>query len=187
MPHSRTLPTPSNPTAEGTTYYGAATITAPASLIWSTLLDLPNYTWNPFTPLITRDPPSSDSDSSELSVGAKLVVHAYIPPHPSSTLPHTPASLEKHKQKAHKTPVQVSVIDPQRYMLAWKATGYPSFFLKTERVMEIEDFGDGKCEFRNFETFRGTGRHAVGLAVGAVSWDSFYDVDVPLFMPRSGA
>lgn len=35
--------------------------------------------------------------------------------------------------------------------------------------MEIEDFGDGKCEFRNFETYRGTGRHAVGLAVGGVS------------------
>ena len=143
MPHSRTLPTPSYPNPKGVTFYGAATIAAPAAQIWSTLLDLPSYhEWNTFTPDPTPTLPPPD-----IKPGLELHFTAYLKPN------------DKKGKEMH---VRITRL-MQGKQLCWTSLGYPHWALRGERVMEIRDFGDGLCEFRTFETME-------GILVSAVKW-----------------
>ena len=144
MPRTTSLPTPNNHSASGVTFYASTTISATASLIWSTLLDFESYPqWNTFTPRTTFRTP--------LKVGDKGDLDAYMKP--SDTKPKL-------------TQLEITLFDEEKHQLAWKAIGFPTWFLRPERVQEVKDLGDGTCEFRSYETMAGPGRYAVLQVVG---------------------
>lgn len=148
MPHTPSLPTPSNPSASGTTFYGRSTITAPASLIWSTLLDFHSYTWNTFTP--TADF-SSGSASRPIQVGD------------TGTLS---VCMDRGNPRSRPTHVQVTLVDSAARRLSWKGVDYPPWALRPERMMEVVELEGGRCEFRSYETMAGPGAWVVAWMMG---------------------
>lgn len=59
-----------------------------------------------------------------------------------------------------------------KYVICWKATGYPTWSLRPERVQEVEileqaEDGTDRCEFRSWETMAGPLSSVVKRVVGA--------------------
>jgi len=59
--------------------------------------------------------------------------------------------------------------------IAWKATGYSNWQLRSERVMEFWDDGEGGTEYVCWETFGGVLGRVVKGMVGGVLVDRFGD------------
>jgi len=147
MPLPKSLPTPSNPSASGTTFYGSATINAPASIVWQKLLDFSDYTSNTFTPVVEF--PSLSSHP--LQPGDQGSLDAYVGANDESARP---------------TKVQITLVDEKNHKFGWKGLGLPTWALRPERVQEVVDLGDGQCEYRTWETMGGPGAMVVNWMMG---------------------
>ena len=62
--------------------------------------------------------------------------------------------------------MQVTLVDSAARRLCSKSTDYPSWALRPERMQEIMELGDGKCEYRSWETIAGHGAWVVALMMG---------------------
>ena len=65
--------------------------------------------------------------------------------------------LSASDKQSRSTTVEVTLVDEKNYRLAWKGMDYPTWALRPERVQEIVDLGDGKYEYRTWETMQGAG------------------------------
>ena len=148
MPHSENLPTPSNPSATGTTYYGATVINAPADVVWKKFLSFSDYTWNSFTPAVTFS-------TNSVKVGDSAIL-----------------DVRNLTSKPMSVPVEVTMIDEANHKLSWKGTGYPSWWIMAERVQQVVSLADGengerRCEFISWETMQGAARMITNWMLGA--------------------
>ncbi|MCJ1375382.1 hypothetical protein MMC20_006617 [Loxospora ochrophaea] len=177
MPHSQTLPTPSNPSASGITYFATTTISAPASLVWAALLDFPRYPeWNSFTTRVTFPNNNNDPHRPPLPrVGDTGDLDARIAsPTAAPNVTKVVVSVVDVPTTAD-VDVDVDLTPGVKYRLCWKAQGYPTWSLRPERVMEVEvlEVGEGEdgrerdwCEFRTWETMAGPLAGVVRRVVG---------------------
>lgn len=143
MPLPKSLPTPSNPSASGITFFGSANINTPASLVWAKLLDFQNYSWNTFTPVAIFE-------CSRIEPGVHGTLDAYV-------------GVDDTNRP---TKVQLTLVDEENRKLAWKGLGILAWALRPERVQEIVDLGGGKCEYRTWETMAGPGATVVSWMMG---------------------
>ncbi|KAK4964007.1 hypothetical protein LTR66_012525 [Elasticomyces elasticus] len=129
--------------------YAACTINAPASKVFEAILDTPSWPqWNTFVPsaTVTKQPHAQEGDS-RLAVGTCMTFKV--------SMTSTVSTISKEV---------VSIIEnitPENRVgrICWSLDNSgmltPSFMIRAERVNEIEDNGDGTCEYRTWETFAG--------------------------------
>jgi hypothetical protein len=144
----------------------SATISAPASLVWSILLDTSKYpNWNSFCPHVTihSQPPDVDKSDTNLHFNTSLTFHVVMdnakpnnvtdtqlritdistPDAPSSYIPQDVLNMdESYSSDLRKV-----------YRIAWTTEGnFVARGLRTERFHEIIPLGDGsECEVRTWE------------------------------------
>jgi len=151
----------------------STTISAPALLCVEKVLDLQSYTkWNTFVPSasVTKSAPAQGQGQEEneenedddpftkhrreggVAPGAKIRFNVLMTPG-SNNSPRAVdlevTVLETFTEEGHR----------KGYRVAWKATGFPHFLLRSERVQEFVEHltAEGKVEtrYRCWETFGG--------------------------------
>jgi hypothetical protein len=118
------------------------------------LLDFENYhQWNTFTPEATFPAAIKESRAPRVGDHGTVVAHLASP-----------------EAAARPTNVEITTINEEHFRVTWKATEFPSWSLRGERVQELIEVepenGKERCEFRNYETQAGPLRWAVKAAVG---------------------
>ncbi|KAJ9629781.1 hypothetical protein H2203_002162 [Taxawa tesnikishii (nom. ined.)] len=151
MPDSSTepRPTPNIPSGGLFSPYGNATINASASAVYHALIDTSTWPqWNTFVPSATiTHQPDQAKGSARMVEGTGLLLHVKM------TSSFTTVSKEVVFQVD--PPPSPGKVTRVCWHLDNKAILTPRFMLHADRVNEIEDHGDGTCEFRSWETFGG--------------------------------
>jgi len=116
------------------------TIKAPASVVWSKLIDTSTYpTWNTFVPQADTKPANADSPNPNfLALGSRSKFHAKLNGRTFPTFQRVSEFSEPETGK------------PGVYRISWVSEQYPSFLLTSYRFNEIEEV-DGGCVYRTGE------------------------------------
>ncbi|HEX8869031.1 MAG TPA: SRPBCC domain-containing protein [Lentzea sp.] len=125
-------------------------IDAPASFVWSVLLDYPSYpSWNPYTLAV----------STTLEVGSPIDL----------TLPKPDGSAGTWVSREY-----IRVVEPPRLLRYDTGDTFPGLLGTRDQV--ITPLGSGRCSYRTFETFTGKYAEAVFTAQGAYVKSGFDSV-----------
>lgn len=172
------LPSPVETPAHGSggvfTLSCSATIAAPLRTILETLLDTRSYpAWNAFVPSISiskqpdSPPPFPECLSGSeivgldttLQKGTEFVLDVHLDPN--------------NARKRSPTALVLSILEDfesegrHGVRVAWKTGGWtPGFLLRTERIQEFLETGDGIVEYRCWETMYGLLASTVRYVVG---------------------
>ncbi|PSK42728.1 hypothetical protein B9Z65_5650 [Elsinoe australis] len=165
------IPTPTIPTGALFSASSSATIHAPASKIYNTLLESTTWpSWSSFVPhvSISSQPPGTDPSSTRLVVGTAMNFTVHMSP----------------KMKT-KSPEEVNIVsaaprdeDPPgtKYTICWVGRMMPGVVLRAERVNEIVKTEDpGRCEYKTWETFAGVAAYAVKWSTEGLLVERFED------------
>lgn len=164
MSSSNNLPVPSIPSSRVVFYvHAVTTIAAPSSAVFSTLLNTATWPeWNTFCNSVTiRSQPSAPSDGSSDAVfrkNTKFTLHVTMDPKKPTKKTHVVGVVTELDADGPAKRV-LWAMDPQ-------AAGLISWGLRTERVHEIKDIGDGKCEVRTWECQAGPLAYTVKYMYG---------------------
>lgn len=142
--------------------YAEATVAAPPSAVYKTLIDTSTYgDWNNFVSSVAINKrPESDSVSQDALLKKDMVMTFTVHMSPTSTTQSKELVLQVDDCPSTPELGKKTVV---RWIMANKENYTPKFFLAAERVNEIEDLGDGTCIYRSWETFG-------GLAARIVKW-----------------
>lgn len=74
--------------------------------------------------------------------------------------------------------MEITLLEPfdknkKGWRVAWKATSFPGFALRSERVQEVVDDGQGGTEYTCWETMYGPLAYVVKLATGSALEKNF--------------
>jgi uncharacterized protein YndB with AHSA1/START domain len=146
--------------------YASTTVSAPAALVWSVLLETSKYpTWNGFCPRVTihSQPQGVDKSDTSLHLNTSFTFHVVM----DSAKPDkvTDTQLRVTDISTPEEPSQYipqDVLDSEEayasdlgkvYRIAWTTEGtFVARGLRTERFHEIIPLGDGgECEVRTWE------------------------------------
>ncbi|TKA68736.1 hypothetical protein B0A49_06691 [Cryomyces minteri] len=162
-------PTPLIPEGGLFSPYASAIIRASPSRIHSIIIDTSSYPkWNTFVPnaTITKQPNKPAIDSQ-----LAMDTHMTLKGHMTESMPFASKEI-------------VSMLDEPKTgkgavtRICWNFHGgmlLPGMVMKAERVNEIEDLGDGTCEYRTWETFGGMTAHVVRWKYGKTLQERFED------------
>jgi hypothetical protein len=140
--------------------YAEATVAAPPSAVYKTLVDTSTYgKWNTFVSSVAINK-RPDSDVQDALLKKDMIMTFTVHMSPTSTTQSKEHVLQVDDRPSVPSPGKKTVI---RWIMANKENYTPKFFLAAERVNEIEDLGDGTCIYRSWETFG-------GLAARIVKW-----------------
>ena len=129
------------------------------------LMDFDSYhKWNTFTTRVSF--PSAASASRLPIIGDTGDLDARIAS-PTATPNLTRVEISAVEVPSEGEEGKVGV----KYMICWKALGYPTWSLRPERVQEVEvlepgEDGKERCEFRSWETMAGPLAAVVKRVVG---------------------
>lgn len=169
-----TLPTPTHgPGGSFTLACSTSISTTPAACVTAVLKPATWPQWNTFVPraTITEYPSSPPSIPAGLDLQPDVETEDVL-------VPETLVNFDVHMNLDAKVTNQQSILvtrleelDGERkgFRVAWKAEGFPSFLLRSERVqefVEIEGQGAVACEYFCWETFYGLLAPVVRLSVG---------------------
>lgn len=142
--------------------YAEATVAAPPSAVYKTLVDTSTYgNWNKFvSSVVINKRPASDSNTTDAFLKKDIIMTFTVHMSPTMTTQSKEHVIQVDDCPTTPTPGKVTTI---RWIMANKENYTPKFFLAAERVNEIEDLGDGTCTYRSWETFN-------GLAARIVKW-----------------
>jgi Polyketide cyclase / dehydrase and lipid transport len=144
----------------------STTISAPASLVWSVLLDTSQYpNWNSFCPRVTihSQPPNVDKTDPNLRLNTSLTFHVVMDNAKPGKVTDTQLRVtDISTPEAPSGYIPQDVLDGEEayssdlgkiYRIAWTTEGsFVARGLKTERFHEIIPLGDGReCEVRTWE------------------------------------
>ncbi|KAJ9603783.1 hypothetical protein H2200_011969 [Cladophialophora chaetospira] len=144
---------------------------APASLVFDTILNVNDYSWNQWVPRVSinSQPEGVDKDSETLHMDTEFTFHVMMKP--SS---ETPTQLKVTDISTPENPssyIPTSTLEndgtysenlQEVYRIAWKVHGgFASRGLKGERFHEIIALGENECEVRTWENQGGVLAHAV--------------------------
>jgi len=135
------------------------TIKAPASVVWSKLIDTSTYpTWNTFVPQADTKPANADSPNpNSLALGSRSKFHAKLN---GRTFPTFQRVTEFTVPSDSKTRI---------HRISWVSEQYPSFLLTSYRFNEIEEVEgeDGmECVYRTGEDQSGPMAYVVKALFG---------------------
>lgn len=142
--------------------YAETRINAPPQVVYDAILDVYEWKdWNSFIygVTITKNPnPHGKADGSHkrMTGGTCMIFHRKLSDDPNEKQPSSRqvvTLVEKLKLSSdgHKTPCVTRI----RWQLDNAAASTPGMLLKTERVNEIEEVGDGTTIYRTWEVFAG--------------------------------
>lgn len=169
-----TLPTPSHgPGGSFTLACSTAISAAPSACLVAVLKPTTWSQWNTFVPraIIAEYPSSPPSIPAGLDLKSDVETEEAL-------VPDTLVTFDVHMNLDEKVTNHQSILvtrleelDGQRkgFRVAWKAEGFPSFLLRSERVqefVEVEGEGAVACEYFCWETFYGLLAPVVRLSVG---------------------
>lgn len=143
------LPTPTLPTAKGVwTFYGSATIHAPAKVVYSALRDFQSYPqWNKYTPTIT-----TATKTNSVQVG-DMITLAYRPEPTGDTMD---------------VPCKIMTLNDAELSLCWRgcAMNIPTWIFLPEKVQKVTPIGEEECLYEIFETQAGPMAYVVKWSMG---------------------
>jgi hypothetical protein len=140
--------------------YAEATVAAPPSAVYKTLVDTSTYgKWNTFVSSVAINK-RPDSDVQDALLKKDMIMTFTVHMSPTSITQSKEHVLQVDDCPSVPSPGKKTII---RWIMANKENYTPKFFLAAERVNEIEDLGDGTCIYRSWETFG-------GLAARIVKW-----------------
>jgi len=147
-PPNLDLSTPRIPSSAAVlTIYAHTKIEAPASKILSTLLDTSTWSsWNTFAPHVNiSSQPSSPNDTTDhfLRKDTHFTMEVIMDPSKPTKFYHTALVVTDLQDTA---PVKTV-----SWAIDAAATGLMSYGLRTERLHEIREVGNGTCEVRTWE------------------------------------
>ena len=154
-------------------------IHAPPDTVFAVLTDHTKWPeWNRFVPRLTviSSPPPADAEpdagaletliqrgdgSTYLKKDTKVYFEVHLDPD------------NPDPRSGRKEAIQVTLLEPyghagrKGWRIAWKPTGYPGVALRSERVQEFVDDGEGGTEYTCWETMYGFLGPVVRLTTGA--------------------
>jgi hypothetical protein len=140
--------------------FAEATVAAPPSAVYKTLVDTSTYgKWNTFVSSVAINK-RPDPDVQDALLKKDMIMTFTVHMSPTSTTQSKEHVLQVDDCPSTPQPGKKTVI---RWIMANKENYTPKFFLAAERVNEIEDLGDGTCIYRSWETFG-------GIAARMVKW-----------------
>lgn len=182
------IPTPTHGAGGSFSVISALHIAAPPDIAFTTVLEHSSWPeWNRFVRRVTvsssappaaaasSEPPPSSADASALeTVIAKDDGQRYIK---KGTLMTFQVHLDPDNEKSYtKQDMEVTLLEPfdavdkqkhkKGWRVAWKGTSIPAILLRTERVQEFVDDGNGGTEYTCWETMYGPLAPVVRLTTG---------------------
>lgn len=173
------IPTPTHGTGGSFSVISALHIAAPPDVAFTTLLEHSTWPeWNRFVRRVTVSSapppaaePSSDACALETAI-AKDDGKRYIK---KGTLMTFQVHLDPDNEKSYtKQNMEVTLLEPfdaqnkkkKGWRVAWKGTSIPGLLLRTERVQEFVDDGQGGTEYTCWETMYGPLAPVVRMTTG---------------------
>ena len=168
--------------------HSSTKVSAPASVVFSTLLDYPAYTkWCTWTPkgITIRSQPSGDATSTDdhvLKKGTHFSLQVMMDPQKPDSLsstdlyvtdistPKNPSSYISPNglREGNFTP------DPGKvYRISWAGEGAMAWLIQSERFHEVIVTGEEACEVRSWECFKGVMARVVKMMYQASLMDGF--------------
>lgn len=161
------IPVPTHGNGGSFSVLATAHINAPPSACLAAIRDTSTWSkWNTFNPSVTIDP-KSPSPSPILEIG---------------TIASVKVVMDDLKDASRDQGIVVTFIDQdiskksagkQGWRLAWKATGYKDWQLKSERVLEFVDDGNGGTEMAVWDTLGGAMGKMAKMTAGKEMVGSF--------------
>jgi hypothetical protein len=165
--------------------YASTKVSAPASLVFSTLLDTPSYPkWNTWCPSITiRSQPGSDSSSPVLELDSHFTLHVMMDSSKPSKFTDTSlrvTDFSTPEKPSNYVPAEL-LEDPsftldlsKVYRIAWTTEGgFVAKGLRSERFHEIIVQGEEECEVRTWECLGGVLARTVKWFYGELLMEKF--------------
>ncbi|EON98780.1 putative polyketide cyclase dehydrase protein [Phaeoacremonium minimum UCRPA7] len=167
-----TTPTPSFGGNGSFTLSCSTRIAASPDTCLGVLLKTGDYpSWNPLIPKVTMDAPPAHPETDEAKLPpAHLRGADYVA---KGTLMTFEVHVELNPDKiTNRTPIECTMLEPfpgerKGWRLAWKPTSFPEWFMRSERIQEVVDDGNGGTEYTCWETFYGPFSPVIRMVVGA--------------------
>lgn len=172
------IPTPTHGAGGSFSVISALHIAAPPDIAFTTLLEHSTWPeWNRFVRRVTISsaPPASTEPSSDASALETAIAKddgkRYIK---KGTLMTFQVHLDPENENSYtKQNMEVTLLEPfdaqdkkKGWRVAWKGTSIPGLLLRTERVQEFVDDGQGGTEYTCWETMYGPLAPVVRLTTG---------------------
>ncbi|KAF2096995.1 hypothetical protein NA57DRAFT_57605 [Rhizodiscina lignyota] len=149
MVYEKILPTPSHEEGKGVwTFYGSATIDAPAEQVWEAAKDFQSYPqWNLYT--VRSGTPSG---TNAINVG-DIVTLAYRPEPKGDTMD---------------IPCEMLYVSDEKMEICWrgKAMSIPMFIFLPEKIQKVTRKGENQCVYEIWETQSGPMAYVIKWAIG---------------------